>query len=344
MTVANGHANRAATSTLPPIGRASLQYSDEEIRKLAAELEKPFDPHVVEWRVANTSNNNGNLRGQLVAYADSRAYQDRLNILFTPAGWTRRYDRQFSGQVERGRDQKMVAKVFVTCELTIHGLGSNSSTGEAWCDDDNGGTTAEAQAFKRAASCFGLGRYLYDVEEVWVDLDERKRPLSTPSLPQWATPGGWAKGLRPQPSANKESSPPAGPRNGSKRQQRNSNQDRSRQSYGKATNPPSETVAKIEQMHTRIGSPLYRGILKRIAKVWNPADIGDEEMERKALAEMEEAERLRQRFEALLQQVGEEIFHSALRMLQLRSFHQIDSAEVLAKLVREMESRAPEPF
>ena len=40
----------------------------------------------------------------------------------------------------------------------------------------------EAQAFKRAASCFGLGRYLYYFTGAWVDLDERKRPKSLPRL------------------------------------------------------------------------------------------------------------------------------------------------------------------
>jgi len=55
--------------------------------------------------------------------------------------------------------------VLVTCELTIFGLGSHSATGEEWADNDNAGTAAEAQAFKRACSCFGLGRYLYHSQE-----------------------------------------------------------------------------------------------------------------------------------------------------------------------------------
>ncbi len=33
-----------------------------------------------------------------------------------------------------------------------------------------GVTAADAQAFKRACSCFGLGRYLYRFEETWVHL------------------------------------------------------------------------------------------------------------------------------------------------------------------------------
>ena len=35
----------------------------------------------------------------------------------------------------------------------------------------------EAQAFKRACCCFGLGRYFYDFAEMWVDLDDYGNPL-----------------------------------------------------------------------------------------------------------------------------------------------------------------------
>ena len=57
------------------------------VQELLAALSEPFDPGVVEWRVTNTSGK----RGQVVAYADQRAYTDRLNDLFTPLGWTRKY-------------------------------------------------------------------------------------------------------------------------------------------------------------------------------------------------------------------------------------------------------------
>jgi hypothetical protein len=345
MTNINGHGgtNGADKPILSFHGRASVEYTGEQIRQLVAALEAPFDPRIIEWRVCNTSNFTGNLRGQLVAYADSRAYQDRLNALFTPAGWTRKYERQFSGEIQRDRDKKTTPKVFVTCELTIHGLGSNSSTGEAWADDDNSGTMAEAQSFKRAASCFGLGRYLYEVEKVWVDLDDRKRPVAVPSLPTWATPEGWSKGLRPEFGArkefvvSKEHNNRGNPEQGKKKREP-SRQDASRR------NPPSEIVAGIEQMHKSLGSPLYRGILKRVAKIWNPADIVDPKTEKQVLEEMEEAKRLRQRFESVLQRIGEEDFQQSLRSLQLRSFHQIDSIELLARLVREMERSMSEPF
>jgi hypothetical protein len=80
------------------------------------------------------------------------------------------------------------AKVVVVSTVTIHRLGSHTGVGEEWADDENAATRAEAQAFKRACACFGLGRYLYDFDKEWVDLDEYKRPVRTPSLPEWALP------------------------------------------------------------------------------------------------------------------------------------------------------------
>src|SRR6266446_9590843 len=208
MSPVNGHANDSANipttavqQIAPPTSDTNiptaLTLSATKIKELIANLEVPFHPSVIEWRVTNTSK-NGSPRGQVMPYADQRAYTDRLNTLVTPAGWTRRYTIHTSANFERSKDQRIAAKVLVTCELTIFGLGSHSATGEEWADDDNACTSAEAQAFKRACSCLGLGRYLYYFPGTWVDLDERKRPKSVPLLAGWATRAGWLEGLRPR--------------------------------------------------------------------------------------------------------------------------------------------------
>src|SRR5260370_616717 len=207
MSRVNGHANdsanipntavqQIATPASDTSSTTALTSNEEKINELIASLEVPFHPSVIEWRVTNTSK-GGSQRGQVMPYADQRAYTDRLNTLVTPAGWTRRYTIHTSANFERSKDQKLVAKVLVTCELTIFGLGSHSATGEEWADDDNAATAAEAQSFKRACSCFGLGRYLYYFTGTWVDLDDRKRPKFVPQLAGWATPAGWQEGLRP---------------------------------------------------------------------------------------------------------------------------------------------------
>ena len=166
MSPTNGHANDPTNGSVSAVQRSAPPASDAnipaaltpnaaKIRELIASLEVPFHPSVIEWRVTKFSK-AASPRGQVMPYADQRAYADRLNALFTPAGWTRKYNIHTSASFERSKDQKIVAKVLVTCELTIFGIGSHSATGEEFADDENAGTSAEAQAFKRACTCFGL--------------------------------------------------------------------------------------------------------------------------------------------------------------------------------------------
>jgi len=159
-----------------------------DVPRLLLELEVPFSPDQIQWRVTNTTNDKK--RGQVVPYADPRAYTDRLNALFTPQGWTREYKVETMSNITRVKKGETIVsgKVMVTCTVTIIGLWSHSGTGEEWADDDNGMTSADAQAFKRACSCFGLGRYFYDIPAIWVDLDQHRQPVRTHVLSAWALP------------------------------------------------------------------------------------------------------------------------------------------------------------
>src|ERR1700761_6884340 len=103
-----------------------------DTKKLLTELEVPFSPDQVHWRVMNTSNDKK--RGQVVPYADPRAYTDRLNALVSPQGWTRSYHLETMNNITRVRKGESVitGKVLVSCTVTIAGLGSHSGTGEEW--------------------------------------------------------------------------------------------------------------------------------------------------------------------------------------------------------------------
>ena len=68
---------------------ATTSPSGLDVNKLLPELEVPFSPDQVQWRVTNTTNDKK--RGQVVPYADPRTYTDRLNALLSPQGWTREY-------------------------------------------------------------------------------------------------------------------------------------------------------------------------------------------------------------------------------------------------------------
>src|SRR6266853_1478500 len=210
----NGTAGTQDNST-PPIATAPgmdakvahIGFTSARIEEIRNLLLDPFDPAEIKWRVTATSSQQGRngpvKRGQLVAYADQRAYTDRLNEVFGEWGWTRSYDVQMVQNFERRApgDKKqtaVAAKVVVVSKVTIHGFGSHTGVGEEWADDQNAATRAEAQAFKRACACFGLGRYLYDLDTIWMDLDQNNRPVHTPNLPDWALPKHAKRKARPQ--------------------------------------------------------------------------------------------------------------------------------------------------
>lgn len=326
---AEGHSRNCGPTAVLPGTSGWTQFAPEQIKALVALLEVPFDPSVIEWRVTNTSksNVNGNLRGQVIPYADQRAYTDRLNALFSPAGWTRRYTVHTSANFQRERDQKTTAKVFVTCDLTIFGFGSHSATGEEWADDENAGTAAEAQAFKRAASCFGLGRYLYHFTGTWVDLDARKRPKTTPKLLGWATPEGWRQGLRPRRGEDEQSARAEAPIPSTS------------QGQPHAGERPA-LVRQIEAMAGSLGRGLYRGLLKRVALAWKPQDVKDVVVLQKLLAHMQAAERGLRRLDAALAKTGGEELAVILQSLNLKALDRVDSLAILQELVLAVESKA----
>ncbi len=128
------------------------------INSILTELRKPFHPSAVTWKPGSV--NKEGTKGLALAYADIRAYMSRLDevcgmawsVTYTPWG-------------ER-----------IVCHLTIEGV-TRSSTGESDSQSERseiGGTSAEAQAFKRACAMFGVGRYLYTLPTVWVEMEDKK--------------------------------------------------------------------------------------------------------------------------------------------------------------------------
>ena len=333
MSGPNGHteANDSSVSnplTAAPYMPSASPFTPEKVKEFVAALEVPFDPSQIEWRVMNTTKNGQPLRGQIVPYADQRAYTDRLNALFTPAGWTRKYTIQTSASFERTKDQRIVAKVLVTCEVTVFGLGSHSATGEAWADDENALTSAEAQSFKRACACLGLGRYLYYFTGTWVDLDDHKRPKTVPQLAGWATPQGWREGLRPNGAYGRR-----------ERSRGITTDERGKAQHGgNGAAANNRVVREIEQMERVVGKRMYRGILKSVARVWNPKDIQDPETQQRVLAHLHAAERGLRRAESAREKVGLAAFAGILGSLRLSSLDQVDNLKTLQAIVVGLEA------
>lgn len=327
MAAPNGHArdesSTAPSSTIagspPQVATTNNLFDKETLERLFLELKVPFEPSLVQWRVLHIPKSSPR-RGLIGAYADPRAYLDRLNELFSPAGWTRKYVVHTSGPLLRAKDQKTVAKVFVNSEVTIFGINSHSAIGEEWADVDHAGAIAEAHGFKRACACFGLGRYLYYFTSVWADLDTQMRPIRVPALPEWATPEGWRKGLRPGRSMS--ATPAHDPA-----------------SRGHVASR-GQMMRRIDELKQPIGRAMYRQILRTVARKFRPTDIKEAAVLQRVLLHMEGAARGFKRLQAALASTGPEALGAILQRLHISSVQQIDNLKVLHTVVSALEARA----
>lgn len=119
------------------------------------QLSAPFPPAQVHWRVGSTKQDKS--AGLALAYLDARDVMERLDAVVGPASWQCRYPH---------------ANGKTVCEIGI-------KIGDEWIwkADGSGDTDVEAEkgalsdAFKRAGVRWGIGRYLYDLGNIWVDIE-----------------------------------------------------------------------------------------------------------------------------------------------------------------------------
>ena len=102
---------------------------------------------------------------------------------------------------------------------------------------------------------------------------------------------------------------------------------------------PSSLILQIEALADPLGKRMYRGLLKRIAKVWNPRDIQDAGLQRQVLANMQAAER-GFRLDAALDRGGPEALTQILRSRKLQSIDLVDNLHTLREIVLALEAAA----
>lgn len=118
------------------------------------ELSKPFPPEQISWRVGARTKDKS--KGIALAYLDARDVMERLDSVVGAENWQCRYP--FTG----------------CCEISIrdeHGqwITKANCAGETQVEAEKG---QASDAFKRAAVLWGIGRYLYDLPNTWVELNE----------------------------------------------------------------------------------------------------------------------------------------------------------------------------
>lgn len=129
-------------------------------------LEYPFTFDEIEWRVLRVSKKKP--AAQVAAYVDSRAIQNRLDEVIGRENWQNDFETVV------GSNNNGTANI---CKLSIYykdrGEWITKSDG-AGCTDVEPIKGGLSNAFKRSASMWGIGRYLYELKNVWVEIDEYK--------------------------------------------------------------------------------------------------------------------------------------------------------------------------
>lgn len=157
--------------------------------QIAQALAAPFPAHDVEWRLQTAGQkNDGSPWAKVLCYVTARAIMERLDLVFGPFGWQDQYAPGPAGGV--------------VCKLSIF-------DGERWVTKEDGADNTDIEAtkgglsgaLKRAAVKWGIGRYLYRLEEGWAIITPEgaysgKTKEGTwfkwnpPALPAWAIADG----------------------------------------------------------------------------------------------------------------------------------------------------------
>jgi hypothetical protein len=133
-------------------------------------LKAPFPPEKISWRVGSTNkkawerDNAKRKTGIALAYIDARDVMERLDEVCGPQAWQALYPH---------------ANGKTSCKIGINIEPPSNHPEWVWKENGAGDSDVEAEkgafsdAFKRAAVLWGIGRYLYDMPNIWVDLDDR---------------------------------------------------------------------------------------------------------------------------------------------------------------------------
>lgn len=158
-----------------------------------SKLKEPFSLEDIEWRLQQCGESkDGRIWGKCLAYITSRAVQERLDKVCGADGWRSEIRKDGNAYL---------------CTLSIRVTHEDGSV--EWISRTDGADATDIEsvkggisgAIKRAAVQFGIGRYLYDLEEGWITVCENGKysgktktdkwfKWNPPALPEWALPKG----------------------------------------------------------------------------------------------------------------------------------------------------------
>jgi len=134
-------------------------------KEICSKLLVPFAPEDLEWRLQLTTADRK--RGLAVPYVTNRAIQNRLDEVVGPENWCNEY------KPWHGSDKKAAQ----LCGISIY------FENRGWITKWDGAEDSDMESvkgglsdsMKRAAVQWGIGRVLYNIDTVWVEVEERKK-------------------------------------------------------------------------------------------------------------------------------------------------------------------------
>jgi len=125
-----------------------------------SKLYEPFAETEISWRIQNAelSKRTGKPYATIVPYVDSRAVQRRLDEVCGQAGWqTRPHDASDKGLI-------------IELSIKVNGEWISKSDGAEFLGEADPVKAACSRALVRAATLWGIGRYLYDSPLTFAEL------------------------------------------------------------------------------------------------------------------------------------------------------------------------------
>ncbi|QBR52760.1 Rad52/Rad22 family DNA repair protein [Erwinia sp. QL-Z3] len=166
-------------------------------------LDEPFDSGDIEWRVQQSgTTGQGKVYAMVLAYVTNRAIMNRLDEVCGKGFWRNEYQPAPCGGVMCG----------ISIKFDGEGITKWDAAENTQVEAVKGGMSG---AMKRAAVQWGIGRYLYNLEEGFAQTSTEKNNAwnraktkdgkifwwAPPTLPSWALPSQkQSPQVQPQPS------------------------------------------------------------------------------------------------------------------------------------------------
>ncbi len=140
----------------------------KDFRQIQAELAKPFAPEDLEWRIQVTSQDKS--KGLAVPYVTNRAIQDRLDEVVGSENWRNEYRPWHKGE----KKEAQLCGISIYLEERKEWLTKWDGSEDSDIEPVKGGLS---DSMKRAAVQFGIGRVLYKMNTVWVQVEQKGRSV-----------------------------------------------------------------------------------------------------------------------------------------------------------------------